>query len=483
MFEQDLSRLTDQELRDGYLALVAEKASLEVREARWLAAMHARSAHLSPEFDRGSLALWIRSETRCSKRHASRLVRRAKTVAAFPVLASTLDGGEASAEHLDAVGNALSVIPEEAFAELEDTLIDAAVKVTVEDLSGLMTHLKHRIDPDGATESAMRRETQAGVSLDPVGSDGMVAINGLLSARDGAALLAATEPFMRPAGPDDVRTPRQRRGDALGEVARRVLANGQVPDSGGLRPQVMVVVPLSTLQGETGAPGARIVGSGVIDGKTAQAMSCDAEITRVVHDDTARSTTTGNVLDGRWKHRLAGLLAAPLAEPSVILDLGRSKRLASVPQRKALIVRDGRCVYPGCDRPPSWTEVHHLEPWWARLGSTDLNKMCLLCTFHHHELHRKDQRLDRDPDGSWHLFDDGYTAAGSPLGSRLDDAELHAVHRRLVGDGAGVGGAASERLPVGLAGADDVVVGYGREGKQLKGIDLDREPVMGVPTT
>ncbi|MFI0433261.1 MAG: HNH endonuclease signature motif containing protein [Candidatus Nanopelagicales bacterium] len=54
--------------------------------------------------------------------------------------------------------------------------------------------------------------------------------------------------------------------------------------------------------------------------------------------------------------------------------------------RRALDVRDGGCVIPGCDRPPGWCEAHHVTHR-GNGGSTSLQNLALLCSRHHHELH------------------------------------------------------------------------------------------------
>jgi hypothetical protein len=59
----------------------------------------------------------------------------------------------------------------------------------------------------------------------------------------------------------------------------------------------------------------------------------------------------------------AGVVPAVLGGASVPLDLGRSARLFDRRQRLALTLRDGGCVFPGCDRPPGWCEAHHVNPW------------------------------------------------------------------------------------------------------------------------
>jgi len=82
----------------------------------------------------------------------------------------------------------------------------------------------------------------------------------------------------------------------------------------------------------------------------------------------------------------ANLLPMVLGGDSAILDLGLGHRLFDRYQRLALAVRDGGCVWPGCERPPGWTEAHHVVPW-ALGGPTDLTNGCLLCPFHHHLVH------------------------------------------------------------------------------------------------
>ncbi|GAA4817526.1 HNH endonuclease signature motif containing protein [Tomitella cavernea] len=68
------------------------------------------------------------------------------------------------------------------------------------------------------------------------------------------------------------------------------------------------------------------------------------------------------------------------------LDLGRTVRLASRAQRRALAARDRGCAFPGCTRPIAWTDAHHIIHW-ADGGPTDLDNLVLLCTAHHRAVH------------------------------------------------------------------------------------------------
>ena len=84
-----------------------------------------------------------------------------------------------------------------------------------------------------------------------------------------------------------------------------------------------------------------------------------------------------------------------------VLNLGRARRLFTGAVRRALILRDGGCAFPGCDRPHRWCDGHHLRAW-ADGGTTDLDNGVLLCRFHHRQIHHSgwDVRLgtDRKPE-------------------------------------------------------------------------------------
>jgi hypothetical protein len=100
--------------------------------------------------------------------------------------------------------------------------------------------------------------------------------------------------------------------------------------------------------------------------------------------------------------RLLRSIPPALGGPQIrLLDLGRAVRLATPAQRRALALRDRGCVFNGCARPPSWCEAHHWKTRWHDGGLTNLDELCLLCSFHHHLVHDDDWHLDRDKDGRW----------------------------------------------------------------------------------
>jgi Domain of unknown function (DUF222)/HNH endonuclease len=119
--------------------------------------------------------------------------------------------------------------------------------------------------------------------------------------------------------------------------------------------------------------------------------------------DRVRTATlsTGDEISAGELRRLAcsaDILPAVLGGGSEVLDLGKASRLFDKRQRTALAVRDGGCVFPGCDRPPGWTEAHHVTPW-SRGGTTDLGNAALLCGRHHRLIHQTEQ----DGDDGWSI--------------------------------------------------------------------------------
>ena len=88
----------------------------------------------------------------------------------------------------------------------------------------------------------------------------------------------------------------------------------------------------------------------------------------------------------------AHILPIILDGPSVILDIGRGKRLFTEPQRLALVERDGGCAW--CNAPPSWCDAHHIR-WWERdTGPTNLDNGILLCNRCHTRIHTTGWEID-----------------------------------------------------------------------------------------
>ncbi|MGD1053329.1 MAG: DUF222 domain-containing protein [Candidatus Dormibacteria bacterium] len=199
--------------------------------------------------------------------------------------------------------------------------------------------------------------------------NGCLGLRGFLDSEGGAALRTALEPLAKPLGRDDDRNRDRRFADALVELAGHALDSGSLTQHAGQRPHLQVTAALETLQGLDGAPAAELEMGGPIAGETARRLACDAAVSRIVFDAQSR-----------------------------VVDVGRARRLPSAAARRALQARDGGCVWPGCDRPASWSQAHHLQSW-AQGGSTDVDNLVLVCRAHHWKIHEGGWLLIRSAEG------------------------------------------------------------------------------------
>ena len=106
-------------------------------------------------------------------------------------------------------------------------------------------------------------------------------------------------------------------------------------------------------------------------------------------DDVAEPISAATAKELVCGKGLAKIIIGQNGEP---LYLGRHKRYFTEKQMRALAVRDGGCVWPGCGAPAAWTDGHHVKAW-ADGGATDVDNGVLLCPYHHHKLHRSGFRL------------------------------------------------------------------------------------------
>jgi hypothetical protein len=195
--------------------------------------------------------------------------------------------------------------------------------------------------------------------------DGGYELAGWLDREAAEILRSALSPLAAPRPTTDteidLRTAAQRDADALVELAQRALRDGELPTEGAERPQVVVTVSLPVLQGRIGS--ASLALGGPINADVARRLACDASVIPVV-------------LGSR-------------GEP---LDVGRASRTVPAAIRRAVILRDGGCAYPGCSVPARWCDIHHIVHWVDN-GPTSLENCVALCGRHHRLLHHSQWRI------------------------------------------------------------------------------------------
>ncbi|MFP3463493.1 DUF222 domain-containing protein [Arthrobacter globiformis] len=84
----------------------------------------------------------------------------------------------------------------------------------------------------------------------------------------------------------------------------------------------------------------------------------------------------------------ADIIPIVLGSQGRILDIGRTTRIFPPHTRKAITARDQGCAFPGCTIPAAWCEAHHIT-YWSRGGPTSTGNGVLLCSHHHHLIHKE----------------------------------------------------------------------------------------------
>ncbi|ANP72021.1 DUF222 domain-containing protein [Cryobacterium arcticum] len=97
----------------------------------------------------------------------------------------------------------------------------------------------------------------------------------------------------------------------------------------------------------------------------------------------------------------SGSLPITFSTDNQPLNLGRDERLFTPAQRIALAARDGGCRWGDCDKPPAFTETHHIDHWLRDHGTTDIRHGILLCNPHHRLLHNQGWQIFENQGHYW----------------------------------------------------------------------------------
>src|SRR5262249_4757970 len=219
-------------------------------------------------------------------------------------------------------------------------------------------HYRHSLQPEKVAEEQAGLAEKRRLALGTA-EDGCLVVNGVLDPIAGAEVRTALEALARPQGKHDHRDREKRLADALHEG---------LTQGGKVRVQMQVTSSVETLLGLLGAPGAENEFSLPISSRTVERWACDCSLTRVLLQD------------------------------SVVIDVGRSQRVIAGTRRRALVARDRHCRWPGCERPASWCDGHHLVHW-INGGGLELENMVLLCGRHHWMAHEGGWQMVKTDDG------------------------------------------------------------------------------------
>ncbi len=363
----------------------------------------------------GTLESFLRRRHKRDHRESRSDTRAAAFLAQFALAHDAAAAGRLSRSHVDvmvAIG-LHNASREGLLADFLPAFIDIAAEYPASVLRTVMRRWADQVDPEPGADDECDAHARRFLKISEVG-DGVV-IDGFFGKVDGAKIRAVFSGLMEAhyqngsSGGDGTAgkvarkaMPSQQRADAfMNQIIDPILAGGQLPATGGSRATVTVTVPLARLEQPCTMAmdprsllrevdlatinGARLdslfagnsatigisngPGTDLLSAQAAQRLTCDCEIHRIVLDS-----------DG------------------IPLDVGRKVRTFPAHMRKALEIRDGGCVFPGCDRPPGWAEAHHIVHW-AHGGQTSLQNAALLCSKHHHSVHANNHKVSIGANG------------------------------------------------------------------------------------
>jgi hypothetical protein len=402
-----------------------------------------------------STAAWIRHRANMAPGEARALVRVGRDLRdRLPATAAAARDGAISFGAACSISASLKSVTGELLAQADALLAEQAPELTPQELIYAGRRVLQLLDPDLAQRSAAQTWADRSLTLSPM-LDGAVSIYGQLSGEGAAILQSALAPMTTPLGPEDTRTAAQRRADALVELIAKAAENGHAGQttSTGLPPTLLVRMDIRTLMDLD--PATHLMD---LDPATAQKASTmrasrgggredrSAERPEQRGDRSAersgqcsqqggdrsaerpdrreeRSAERTDRCDERSAERTGSLRPRiPMAEldwggpilaqtlsrigcsaqlvrivtdgRSRVLDLGSSRRLASPAQNLARAARDNGCVFPGCERPPEWTDAHHVIPW----SQEHRTGLASLCRFHHTLIHEGGWTMTRSDD-------------------------------------------------------------------------------------
>jgi hypothetical protein len=426
-------------------ALAGVRDKLTAAHATFLRKFDAADAHDADGHPNSSS--WLAGQCRITKQAAKAQVRQMRVFAARPILHDAVAAGDLSESWAASMAGWTRKLPAEMRQEIDKILVAAAIAgADFKDLAtiaGAAIEQWRQQQPDRDRDRFDHKDRYLALRT-TFGGAGV--IRGDLTPECAAALTAVLEALGKRRGPEDDRSQAQRDHDALQEACHRLIGAKMVPDRAGADTQAVVHIPIDQLRQMPGAQdledewlrtrlGTDEDGPGYLDGKDAETAACDALTVPLVtgHADmriidklialAGAVPGPGAMSAEAWRaHRYAiaklaidfvsgpggiasalrtGLLEHPYSTRSLPLDIGYSKSIPTA-IRRAVIVRDRHCAWPGgCDRPASACDVHHLHHK-ADGGETAVTKCGLFCEFHHETcIHRWGWHITLHPDGTY----------------------------------------------------------------------------------
>jgi hypothetical protein len=314
-----------------------------------------------------SSVAWLKWKCRLSGGAAAERVGIARQLEQLPKTQEAFAKGEVGYQHVAMLARTAENVGAAPVRQHEASLLQAAQTMDAGRFAGVAKDFEHRIDAESVLAEANRAHERRYLHLSEP-SKGLIRLEGLLDVEGGTIVKTALN-AVTSRDKDDARTVGQRAHDALVDVCKRAMDGGKLPERGGQRPHLIITTSVDALAGLPGQPSGNLLGTSGVPAETIRRQACDAAISRI---------TDRGEFDA---------------------ELSKASRTIPPAVRRALTARDRGCVFPGCGRPPEWTDGHHIRHW-IHGGPTTLENLALLCRRHHRLVHEGGWQLVRR-DKTW----------------------------------------------------------------------------------
>jgi 5-methylcytosine-specific restriction protein A len=283
----------------------------------------------------------------------------------LPVTAAAFAAGATTMRHVGVIAALMNSQPASRISladrvSIEASLGEAAMIFSPRDVRIMGQDLLAAADQDGPEpdERPGRDELHFGTN-----ADGSGWIRGQFQDPEAfATIVTGLDARTRPSPENRGTTAGERNAAALVEICQFALGYDDTGEVNGERPHLVVTIRLEDL--ENRARGALLHTGGTLTPAQLRRLACDADLIPVV-----------------------------LGERGEPLDIGRAQRKIPIGIRRLVAARDKGCAHPGCDRPPSWCECHHVIEW-QHGGQTNVENVVMLCCQHHDQIHSTEWTID-----------------------------------------------------------------------------------------
>ncbi|MEV4316874.1 DUF222 domain-containing protein [Actinocrispum sp. NPDC049592] len=363
-----------------------EKVSLAHGIAAQIWQLHARLLEVVSHMDNGgtgtnlgysNTAALLVHVLRVPRREALHLIAQAAdlfpgvtptgavTEAPLPQTSAALAAGEISSEAVDVIRKTLKDLPDldaEKRVLAESVMLEQAAEDDPNALARFGLRVRAMVDPDGPppVDPEPARQTQVFRYRDR--RDGSLEMSAVVAAENAGPLRAMIQECERPRPGDleDTRTFAERLGDAFAErILKRAANCPDMPLKNGLRTEIAFTISFNDLMRDL--DDRILVGDDIyMTAREARRIACDCH-----------------------------LFPAVLGSNSEPLDIAAGAYSTPAHIRRALVLRDKGCAFPGCPKSASVCDAHHIHHW-ADNGVTHIDNLVLLCPHHHRLIHNSD---------------------------------------------------------------------------------------------